>query len=94
MSKKRDSLRGKGADIAPAAKGTALFTKAKTKEKEEDKISRDIEPKKSRTIYEQANYQLFPEQAKKIRIYAAQNKMKVSEVVRKALQEFIDKQGI
>ena len=87
MSKKRESVHGKG-------KGIAVFTAAPTDEKLEKKTSRDIEPKKSRIIYEQANYQLYPEQAQKIRLYAAQHKMKVSEVVRQALEEFFKKAGI
>jgi hypothetical protein len=87
MSKKRESVHGKG-------KGIAVFTAAPTDEKEEKKTSRDIEPKKSRIIYEQANYQLYPEQAQKIREYAVKHKMKVSEVVRQALEEFFKKAGV
>jgi hypothetical protein len=85
MSKKRESVRGKG-------HGLGLITKASSKPKEED--SRNIETKKNRTLYEQGNFQLFPEQNKKIRVYAAQNKMKVSEVVRRALDAFFEKEGL
>ena len=86
MSKKRESLRGKG-------KGLGIITKAPTKPTTEDD-SRNIETKKPRNIYEQGNFQLFPEQNRKIRVYAAQNKLKVSEVVRKALDEFFEKEGL
>ena len=86
MSKKRESVRGKG-------QGLGLITKASSKPKKEDD-SRNIETKKIRNLYEQGNFQLFPEQNQKIRIYAAQNKMKVSEVVRRALDEFFEKEGI
>jgi len=87
MSKKRESVRGKG-------KGLGLITKAATKPKKEDKESRNLESKKNRNIYEQGNFQLFPEQNRKIRVYAAQNKMKISEVVRRALDEFFEKEGV
>lgn len=86
MSKKRESVRGKG-------KGLGLITKAPTKPKKEEE-SRNIENKKTRNIYEQGNFQLFPEQNRKIRVYAAQNKLKVSEVVRRALDEFFEKEGL
>ena len=86
MRKKRESVRGKG-------KGLGLITKASTKPKKEDD-SRNIESKKPRNIYEQGNFQLFPEQNRKIRVYAAQNKLKVSEVVRRALDEFFEKVGL
>jgi len=68
-----------------------LLTKAPTLPKPGDKDeaeSINLERKKSRIIYEQGNFQLLPGQNKKIRVYAAQNKMKVSEVVRQALDEF------
>ena len=86
MSKKRESVRGKG-------HGLGLITKASSKPKTEED-SRNIETKKNRNLYEQGNFQLFPEQNKKIRVYAAQNKMKVSEVVRRALDAFFEKEGL
>ena len=81
MSKKRASLRNKGLQ---------LLTKAPTKPKPDDE-SKNLETKKSRKIYQQGNFQLFPEHTKKIRLYAAKNSMKISEVVRAALDEFFDK---
>jgi len=84
MSKKRESLRGRG-------RGLGLLTKAPTQPKPGEKDepeSRNIEIKKPRIVYEQGNFQLLPGQNKKIRVYAAQNKMRVSEVVRLALEEF------
>lgn len=84
MNKKRVSVRDKGLE---------LLTKAPTKPGREEH-SREIETKKSRTLYQQGNFQLFPEQTKKIRLYAAQNNMKVSEVVRHALDEFFEDKGL
>ena len=78
MSKKRVSVRNKGLQ---------LLTKAPTKPKP-DEDSKNLETKKSRKIYQQGNFQLYPEQNKQIRLYAAQNNMKISEVVRLALEEF------
>ena len=40
------------------------------------------------------NFQIFPEHTKRIRLYAAQNNLKVSEVVRRALDEFFEDKGI
>jgi hypothetical protein len=68
-------------------KGLQLLTKAPTKPKAGEE-SRNLETKKSREIYQQGNFQIFPEQAKQIRLYAAKNNMKISEVVRLALEGF------
>ena len=78
-------MRGKG-------KGLGLITKASTKPKKEE--SRNLETKKDRKLYDQGNIQLFPEQNRKIRVYAAQNGIKISEVVRRALDEFFSKEGV
>ena len=83
MNKKRVSV---------GAKGLQLLTKAPTKPKPDEK-SKNLETKKSRKIYQQGNFQLFPEHTKRIRLYAAQNNMKISEVVRAALDEFFEKHG-
>jgi len=41
----------------------------------------------------QANFLLRPEQAKRVRVFAAQNEMKPSEVVRQALDKFFRGKG-
>jgi len=81
MSKKRVSVRNKGLQ---------LLTKAPAEPKP-DQESKNLETKKSRTLYQQGNFQLFPEQVKKIRLYAAEHNMKLSEVVRRALEHFFEK---
>ena len=86
MSKKRVSVRGKG-------EGLGLITKASARP-ENYSEHRNIESKKSRKIYEQGNFQLLPEQNRKIRIYAAQKGMKISEVVRRALDEFFKRESL
>ena len=83
MSKKRVSVRDKG---------LALLTKAPTRPKPGEE-SKNLETKESRKIYQQGNFQLFPEQMKQLRLYAAQNGMKISEVVRQALVEFFVTKG-
>lgn len=95
MSKKRESVRGKGMDIPPTpGKGMAVFTRAEVAPKKEKGDSRTIETKKSRIIYEQANYQILPEQALKIRKYAVDHNMKVSALVRVILQDWLKKEGL
>ena len=88
MSKKRVSIRDR-----MERKGLQMLSKAPTKPDRKE-APREIETKKSRNLYQQANFQLYPEQAKKIRIYAAQNNMKISEVVRQALDEFFESKGL
>ena len=80
MSKKRTPVRDRSDKIA-------LSSREATKPKTADH-SRNIETKKPRNIYQQGNFQIFPQQAKQIRLYAVQNNMKISEVVRRALKEF------
>ena len=83
MNKKRVSV---------GTKGLQILTKAQTKPKDGDE-STNLETKKFRKVYQQGNFQLFPEQTKQIRLYAAQNNMKISEVVRLALEEFFKGKG-